>query len=193
MKPLDPLKEERILKAVITISGTHGLEGVNITTISKLARVSVGSIYTYFEKKEDIIQATYASVEGRFTDAMFEAFDLQVPVKHSLKRIFVNALKYRLLHPDETIFIDQYVQSRYVQHKLQQQLALYQQQHEPLYNLLIKGQQEGILANGDLFAMTNFFNGSVRSFANCILQKLLVNNAKNTDQFFTMVWKGMSL
>jgi len=192
MRPLDPIKQERIIDAVFAIAGSQGIAGINIAKISKEAGIGVGSLYTYFTNKDELIQAAYFSVENKITQQMYKDFDISLPVKVSLKRIYLNTLRYRLRHYNETVFIDQYIQSNYVQLNFEKQVADFELQNKPLYDLLKKGQQEGILNKVALFTATSFINGAIRSASNGMAQKLIPIKKQTIDECFTMMWRGIS-
>ncbi|MEN2401106.1 TetR/AcrR family transcriptional regulator [Flavobacterium sp. MC2016-06] len=192
MKPLDPIKEERIIEAVFTIAGIHGIAGINIARISKEAGIGVGSIYTYFKNKEELIQAAYVSVEDKITKEMYAGFDINIPVKISFKRIFMNTLKYRLRHYNETVFIDQYVQSNYVQLNFDKQIKDFEIKNSSLYDLIQKGQKEGVLVMFTPFTMICYIIGAIRSASNGIAQKFIPLQKQVIDDCFNMMWKGIS-
>jgi len=192
MRPLDPFKREKILKSVYALTGRQGLASVNISGISKIAGVAAGTLYIYFKNKEEVVQSAYAAVEDKMTQAMYQDFDINLPVKESFKKIYINMLNYRLKNYDETIFIDQYQQSGYIQLNFSKQLAEYEMQNKPLYDLLEKGQQEGIIKELDAIMLISFFDGAVRSCSTGIIQKLFPLSQKLVDDYFDMIWRGMN-
>lgn len=191
MRPLDTDKREKILKSVYILTGRHGLASVNISGISKTAGIAAGTLYIYFKNKEEVVQLAYAAVEDKMTQAMYRDFDINLPIRQSLKQIYINMLNYRLKNYNETVFIDQYQQSGYIQINFSKQLAEYEKQNKPLYNLLEKGQQEGIIKAVDAIILISFFDGAVRSCSTGIIQKLFPLSQQLIDDCFDMVWRGM--
>lgn len=192
MRPLDPDKREKILKSVFTLTGKQGLASVTIAGISKTAGIAAGTLYIYFKNKEEVVQLAYAAVEDKMTQTIYRDFNINVPIKQSLKQIYINMLNYRLNNYDETVFIDQYQQSGYIQLNFEKQLAEYEKQNKPLYDLLKKGKQEGIIKTVDAITLISFFDGAVRSCSTGIIQKLFPLNQQLIDDFFDMIWRGMS-
>jgi AcrR family transcriptional regulator len=191
VKPLDPVKEERIIDAVYVIAGKRGLAGIDITGISKEAGVGVGTLYTYFKNKEEIILEAFLKVENKVTQKMFEQLDLSRSTRDSLKRIYVNMLNYRLEHYNETVFIDQYFQSNYMQIDLSKQLDTFLEKNKPLYELLIKGQENGEIVKADLLILIGFIIGTNREFSNGIVQKVYPLTDQTVEDSFNLVWKGL--
>jgi len=192
MRPLDPFKRDKILNAVYTLTGRQGLASVTIAGISKTAAIAAGTLYIYFKNKEEVVQLAYAAVEDKMTQAMYHDFDINIPIKQSLKKIYINMLDYRLKNYDETVFIDQYQQSAYIQLNFSKQLEEYEKQNKPLYDLLEKGKQEGIIKEVDAIVLISFFDGAVRSCSTGIIQKLFPSNQQLIDDYFDMIWRGMS-
>ncbi len=192
MKPLDPIKQERIIDAVFAIAGTQGIAGINIALISKEAGIGVGSIYTYFKNKEELIQAAFFSVEDKITKEMYAGFDIAIPVKISFKRIFMNTLKYRLRHYNQTVFIDQYIQSNYIQLNFDKQIKEFERKNSALYELINKGQKEGVLVKILPFTMICYIIGSIRSASNGMAQKYIPLKKQVIEECFNMMWKGIS-
>ncbi|MCP2029732.1 AcrR family transcriptional regulator [Flavobacterium sp. HSC-32F16] len=192
MRPLDPDKREKILKSVLVLTGRQGLASVTISGISKTAGIAAGTLYIYFKNKEEAVQLAYAAVEDKMAQAMYREFDINVPIKQSLKQIYFNMLNYRLQHYDETVFIDQYQQSGYIQLNFEKQLTEYERQNKPLYDLLEKGKKEGIIKALDAIILISFFDGTVRSCSTGIIQKLFPLNQQLIDDCFDMIWRGMS-
>ncbi|PBJ09317.1 TetR/AcrR family transcriptional regulator [Flavobacterium sp. ACN6] len=192
MRPLDPDKRQKILKSVFVLTGKQGLASVTISGISKIAGIATGTLYIYFKNKEEVVQLAYATVEDKMTQAMYRDFDINVPIKESLKQIYINMLNYRLNNYDETVFIDQYQQSGYIQLNFTKQLLEYEKQNKPLYDLLEKGQQEGIIKILDAIVLISFFDGAVRSCSTGIIQKLFPLSQELINDSFNMIWRGMS-
>ena len=193
MRPLDPIKQEKILQAVFVITGRQGLTGININAISKQSGVGVGSIYTYFNNKEELIQAAYSYAEEKVTAFIYKQYDPSSPVKESLKYIYINTLNYRLKHHNETVFIDQYISSNFVQLNLEKQVKEFELQNKPLYDLIARGQKDEIITDtATAFTIINFINGAIRSCANGVAQKLIPLKKDTIEACFLMAWKGIS-
>ena len=192
MRPLDPIKKEKILQAVFSIVGQQGLADVQISTISEASGVGVGSIYTYFKTKEELIQAAYSYAEDKVTAIIYKGYDAGQPIKNSLKKIYINTLKYRLKHYNESVFIDQYIRSGYVQLNLKKQVREFELQNKPLYEIIARGQKEGVIIETKPFTLINFINGAIRSSSNGMAQRLISVSKDTIEICFLMTWKGIS-
>lgn len=192
MKPLDPTKEESILNAVYNIAGKHGLVGINITAISKEAGVSVGTIYTYFENKENLIQKAFFHIKDQFTQFIYRDFDFELPVKESLKKIYRNLLNYRLKFNNEITFIEQYYQSKYIHINVDEYFDFFHEHNKMVYDLFKKGQQQGVIAEDiNIELLVAFITNAIFGLSNVILKKAVPMNDKNLEDYFELIWTGL--
>lgn len=65
---LDPQVRERILQAAALEFGTHGYADASLNRIVEQAGISKGSMYYYFEDKEDVFSMVLQDLEARSAD-----------------------------------------------------------------------------------------------------------------------------
>ena len=65
-----PEKRQRILDAATVEFSLHGFENANMTVIAKKAQVSVGSLYKYFESKQDLFLTVVQHSIRRMTELL---------------------------------------------------------------------------------------------------------------------------
>ncbi len=86
-----PEKRQRILDAATVEFSLHGFENANMTTIAKKAQVSVGSLYKYFESKQDlfltVVQHSIRSMTELLTRLAESPEDILVKVERILREI----------------------------------------------------------------------------------------------------------
>ena len=123
---------------------------------------------------------------------MYKGYNADLPIRDSLKQIYINTLKYRLKHYNESVFIDQYIQSNYVQLNFVKQVKEFEEQNKPLYDLIKRGQSDGVITQLAPFTLISFINGAIRSSSNGIAQKLIPLKKQTIHACFDMVWKGIA-
>ncbi|WP_366922567.1 TetR family transcriptional regulator [Metallumcola ferriviriculae] len=82
-------KYEAIIDAAVKIFARHGYYGAQVTKIAKEAGVADGTIYLYFENKEDILISLFTEKMGRFIAAVSQELSSQedaVEQLHTLVR-----------------------------------------------------------------------------------------------------------
>ncbi len=86
-----PEKRQRILDAATVEFSQHGFENANMTVIAKKAQVSVGSLYKYFESKQDlfltVVQHSIRSMTDLLNRLAVSEEDILVKVERILREI----------------------------------------------------------------------------------------------------------
>ncbi len=93
----DPLAtREAILEASRTLLAKDGPEGISLSAVAKLAGVNRGTAYQHFETRENLIDATTASV----SDTMFRAVfgDPDTVGERQVGEVDIAAMTDRLIH-----------------------------------------------------------------------------------------------
>lgn len=86
-----PEKRQRILDAATVEFSLHGFENANMTVIAKKAQVSVGSLYKYFESKQDlfltVVQHSIRSMTELLNRLAVSREDILVKVERIIREI----------------------------------------------------------------------------------------------------------
>ena len=86
-----PEKRQRILDAATVEFSLHGFENANMTVIAKKAQVSVGSLYKYFETKQDlfltVVQHSIRSMTELLDRLAVSQEDILVKVERIIREI----------------------------------------------------------------------------------------------------------
>lgn len=61
-------RKQDLIEATLDCVAEHGLEGATVRAIARRAGVTAGLIRHYFPNKEELLQATYATIVGRMTE-----------------------------------------------------------------------------------------------------------------------------
>jgi len=101
-QPRGQVTREDLLQAALSVIADHGIDGLNVRAVSKLAGCSTTGIYTHFGGKQGLLDAAYM--------ASFEALDTHaVPFDYSTPDAFVESMvgywRWALAHPTEYMLI----------------------------------------------------------------------------------------
>lgn len=146
MVQLQKSKEKRsaLLKATLFRINNGGIQDASMAKIAKQANVSPATIYLYFENKQDLVNQLYLDVKTKFTSKAFKEYDLKNPVKRSFEQIWFNMADFKLNQKEEASFLSQCDNTPLIDEKtLRKGLVLLQ----PLFDLWVRGQKEGIIKN----------------------------------------------
>ena len=81
-RALDEKKRRRILDSAFHYFGEQGFEGTSVKSIAESAGVAPGSIYTYFQDKEELFCSTVDDGWNRFVDLMQNSLKERDDVKN---------------------------------------------------------------------------------------------------------------
>lgn len=149
-------KREAILMATLMLVNSNGFHAAPMSKIATEANVSAGTIYLYFQNKEDLVNTLYRELKARFASKILEGFNPEAPVKKGFEVIWRNIFNYKLNEPDEAVFIEQCDNTPMVTDE-SREFGI--QAVQPLFDLWERGQQEGIikpLCRHMLFAFSFF-------------------------------------
>ena len=135
-------KRAAILDATLRLISQNGFHGTSMSMIAKEAGVSAGIIYHYFENKDDLIDELFVALKQDFGRALSDGYAPDLPLREQAQVVWVNAVHYHLQHPQETIFMEQYVKSPYYRAEIEERVA---DSAVPVYQFLAKVRQEQII------------------------------------------------
>ena len=81
----DPAKREQILDGAKRVFMEQGFEAASMNDITRAAGVSKGTIYVYFENKEDLFGSLIERERRRITETVRHALDGERPVSETLR------------------------------------------------------------------------------------------------------------
>jgi AcrR family transcriptional regulator len=135
-------KRNAILRATLLLVNSNGFHAAPMSLIAKNAGVSAGTIYLYFENKEDLINTLYRELKRKFSCKIFSGYSVEMPVKKGFEVVWRNVLQYRLMEPDEAVFIEQCDSTPMISEETKELGLGYIQ---PLFDLWDRGIEEGII------------------------------------------------
>lgn len=100
-------KKEKIFQVAITEFAANGYSGTNINTIAKNADISIGSMYNYFESKEDLFLSIVDYGYGILEKALDEVIIEDGTIFEILERLFRVTYAYTKSHKEmNQIYLD---------------------------------------------------------------------------------------
>lgn len=107
----------KIISAAMKAVRQYGLEGVRIQNISKLAGVSPGALYRYFDSKEQLMMECFTYVDrqaaGIFDCMKFDSRIMLTDPMEAVRSLWVPYFRFWLARPDETVFYHRFRDSAF--------------------------------------------------------------------------------
>ena len=184
----DEAKADLIFAATCRLVGRVGIAGLTMATIAREAKLATGTLYTYFQNKEDLLRALYRYVKHRVTKTLFLDFNEQEPLRLALQKIWRNYLFARLDSFDESVFLEQYYTSPYMQaDEMQMSLDMM----APLFRLFDRGKQGLLIKDLDNTLLAIYLMGPLRELAALIRLQGGTAQPELLETAFSLCWDGI--
>ncbi|WP_116126682.1 TetR/AcrR family transcriptional regulator [Lewinella sp. IMCC34183] len=105
--PKGEVKRAALVRATITLVNNSGFHAAPMARIAKLAGVSAGTIYRYFESKQDLINQVYLEVKSAFSVSAFRDYEETDSVEADFRKIWYNIADFKLREVEQALFLSQ--------------------------------------------------------------------------------------
>lgn len=175
-------------KATAKLVKAYGLAGITMQAVAKEADIATGTLYIYFKNKEALITHLFDVYIHKYVSAFFSNYDETAPFKVGLHTIWMNIVQHRSTYFDESIFIEQYIHSPFIDEDTR---AGVKKMFDPLHKLIERGKAERLIKNIDILWLMAFMIGSI----NEVSKRAAYYNQQLTEEIleqnFQMCWDGL--
>jgi AcrR family transcriptional regulator len=106
-------KKTAILEAALNLIAVHGFHGAPTSKIAREAGAGVGSIYRYFQSKEELIHELFKHLSEKASPDILMDFDPSAPIKEQFILLNRSMFLYMIRNPKVFAFMEQYFNSPY--------------------------------------------------------------------------------
>jgi AcrR family transcriptional regulator len=106
-RPKSEDKRNAILDAATRVFAERGLTAAPTSEISKQAGVAEGTLFTYFNTKDDLINALYREIKLELADAMMSAFPRKKSVRTRLRHVWESYVNWGVMNPEQRRVLSQ--------------------------------------------------------------------------------------
>jgi len=107
-------KKEAIYKAAIKLLDENGFHSTPMSLIAKEANVAAGTIYLYFENKEDMLNKLYLEIKEKYSNSLMEGYSEDMPIRDAFELVWRNSLNFKLNRSAEFNVMEQFKNSPFV-------------------------------------------------------------------------------
>jgi len=188
VKPKDESKIEEIFAATLELVKEHGLSGITVNMIAKKAGFATGTVYIYFENKEQLIVKLFERCFHLYAKDYFQGFDPSAPFKVAFHTIWMNMLRISVEHFNELIFIEQCFHSPFISDETR---ASSKEVFLPWRNLVDKGKNERLIKQVDTIWLMAYVRGVIREMVKFIKYNQVEMTPEFVNTMFDMCWDGI--
>ena len=182
-------KKKAIFESTIELVKEHGFHGCSMSMVAKHAQVATGTIYHYFDSKDQLICELYAYIIDKVIHAALEGDDVHKPYKDRFFNLWKNLYWFYIQNPNVPRFFEQFVNSPYyTKSNEEDQRGRF---HEFIFNFFKEGINQGHLRDVNPEILSVVAYGSIITTAK--LSKTGKTSLKEAEfeQIAQIIWDGM--
>ena len=183
-------KKRAIFRSTMELVREKGFHGTPMSLVAKHAGVAAGTIYHYFESKEQLITELFDYAQQQVIEVVERESGTDVPFKDSFFRLWNGLYTFYQNNQDLLRFFEQFVSSPYSS-------ALPPLEEDRYYTLLFaffeRGIQEGNLKPVSPKILATLTHSSILSTAKMTASGRLELDKRELDQILQLIWNGIAL
>lgn len=184
------MKDKRvaILESALGLIRNQGFHGASMSLVAKNADVATGTVYNYFDNKEHLIKELYNHNRQLLLTVVNETLEEnnKATFRQRFEKIWLAIYRFYLENTDMLIFVEQFVNSPFCQHKQVEEF-----EERPLLNFLQSGADEQIFKSLPAEMMLTYFFSSCVYMAKLHLYGNATLSQTDTENALEMIWDGL--
>ena len=137
-------KRAAILETTLKLLSERGLHDTPMSMIVKESGVSTGTVYHYFENKDELITDLYHEIKTKFFHSLLAGFDPEASYEERFLHLWKTIVLFYMTHPVEMKFLEQYENSPYYDANW---VENYVEFLAPIFIFFKRGVEEKVLKN----------------------------------------------
>ncbi len=135
----DENKEEAIFRATLKVVLERGFSGMKMSEVAREASIATGTLYLYFQDKDDLINRLYLHLKKIQAQRYLEGYAADAPFLPGFRTIWFQVFRQSLHNPEESAFLEQYYRSPFLREEVR---SASRSMLQPIYDLLDRGKAE---------------------------------------------------
>jgi len=182
-------KKAATLRATLELISEQGLDATPMSQIASRANIGVGTIYRYFDNKEQLINALYLQLKTRVNQAVIVDHSDELPVKELFIKSLKNVFHYYLENPSELRFLEQYENSPILTASTREENM---RLSGPAYRLLQRGLEQQLIKELPVGILGALFSGALTALAKFHLSAGGTFQEQELDTALEGIWDMLS-
>ncbi|MFZ5969919.1 MAG: TetR/AcrR family transcriptional regulator [Bacillota bacterium] len=178
-------KRAAALKATLELIAEQGFHGTPMSQIAQRANIGVGTIYRYFNSKEDLINALYIDIKTRMTRYIFKNYSKDLPVREGFKQLLKDFVYYMIENPAELSFGEQYENSPLITAATREEGMRIA---EPIEDLFKRAREQNLLKEMPIEILGTLLIGAIRSLAKLYLSGNVKFDEVSINEGIDAIW-----
>jgi len=177
-------KKDDILQAALKLFVEQGEQATSMKWIANEAKCGIGTMYNYFQSKDDLISELYLKIKTDLFTSITNALDSNAPVKQQFVDTWLKAIDYIISNPLENKFLDIFSHSPRISQEVSEEVnkLIY-----PVIAIFEKGKREGIIKDQDTLQLVIFANGAINA---CVVRNPNIDEQAKKE-IVLMAWDAI--
>jgi AcrR family transcriptional regulator len=139
-KPTD--KRQAVLDAALALFAERGFHGTAVPLIAERAKVGAGTIYRYFQSKEELVNELYFEWKTQIGSALTAHFPLGAPIRDQVVELIRRLAAFAEAHPTAIAFLELHHHGPYLDARNQ---ALVERFNLPMLAMIERAQAQQLI------------------------------------------------
>lgn len=189
MRIKDKNKTDIIFQAGLKLIVKDGIAGLTMSKLAQHAGLATGTIYIYFKSKEELLRKLYEKLNRESTERFMKGYDPGQAFLTGLKTVWLNYLKHRIEHYEESVFLEQYYRSPYISSP---EMNLAESMKAPVHEIIRRGKKENLVKKDvDDEMLFLAMLGFIRELADEHVTGVYKLNNERIEQAFQINWESI--
>ncbi|MFB9056931.1 TetR/AcrR family transcriptional regulator [Mariniflexile ostreae] len=188
--PKNKIKRDALVAATINLVNNNGFHATPMAKIAKLAEVSPGTIYLYFQNKQDLINQVYIEVKTAFSAFAFKDYETRFSVEEGFENIWKNIAEFKLKKVEAALFLSQCDNTPMIDESSRQEGLKHL---HPLLDLWERGKKENIIKPVSPYMLYAFSIYPIAFLMNMQERGLYTLTPEHIDEAYKMAWNSIKI
>lgn len=188
MRKKDNNKKIQIDQAVVTLVNELGYSNISMSKIAKKVEMSPSMLYVYYENQEEMFRSVFTEKKKEMFKVLENNIDSNMPTKEMINEFCKNILNYGKEYPEDFLFVEQSLNSPFV-NGLSQELS--EKYGKNIIDAFNKGVKDGVLKNNNVILLISFCVYPITQIYKEAINKDGMLNHINFDDVIEMCWDAI--
>ena len=188
MRYKDDDKKESIIKAAIQLINEAGLAETSMSKIAKKAGISPGTIYTYFDNKDDMLKKLFLASKKEMQQKVSRGINISLPTEYEFKMMLKNYINFFTNNRDYFLFLEQYMNSPLILKLCEEEIQMISM---PLHEFFENGKKRDVFKQIDIDLMFIYVFSPLVQIAKKYFNGEFEFTEQNVEKIIQMSWASI--
>lgn len=183
-------KKKAIFDATLDLISKNGFHAAPMSLVAKQANVAAGTIYHYFDSKEELISELFRSQRYIIDTIITESNETMADAnfKDKFRQLYSSLYNFFVKNPKVFLFLEQYMCSPFMHKNSKEDFEAF---FQPIADFLKKGLFNGSLREMNSRLAVSLFYGNISALVKLTLSGTMLINFDTTSNAFNSCWDSM--